>query len=141
MLRAFSPSGFGSRWLSWENSTSANELRPVCAITAGTIAKKANGIQIRRIEVDAANLVRASGAQVGRWKQVIPSTLGMTGNWATARTRRVCQVLQIRSGAAHFRARPADESIAEACDATAIVHLHGQLYSVLLCSPVAPGLK
>src|SRR5207253_3677378 len=58
MLRAFSPSGFGSRWLSWENSTSGNEFSPVCAIAAGTIESNAKRSGIRRIEVRAANLMR-----------------------------------------------------------------------------------
>ena len=41
MASAFSPSGFGSRWLSRENSTSVSEFRPTsvesCAITPDTI--------------------------------------------------------------------------------------------------------
>src|SRR5207248_4795601 len=65
MLRAFSPSGFGSRWLSWENSTSGNEFSPVCAIAAGTIEKETKSIDVKRIEFHAANPVRAwiRGAQ------------------------------------------------------------------------------
>ena len=49
--------------------------------------------------------------------------------------------LQIRFGAAHFRARPAGESIAEGCDAAAIVRRNGQWHSELLCSPLAPWWK
>src|SRR5437764_13065657 len=65
MLRAFSPSGFGSRWLSWENSTSGNEFSPVCAMAAGTIEKETKSIDVKRIEFHAANPVRAwiRGAQ------------------------------------------------------------------------------
>src|SRR5437588_3775823 len=63
MLRAFSPSGFGSRWLSWENSTSGNEFRPVCAVVTGTIERIR--IDIRRIEFHAANLVRADLGSTG----------------------------------------------------------------------------
>src|SRR5438477_11840826 len=58
MLRAFSPSGFGSRWLSWENSTSGNEFSPVCAIAAGTIESRARRMETMRIDCLAANPVR-----------------------------------------------------------------------------------
>src|SRR5437762_4634482 len=51
------------------------------------------------------------------------------------------KVPQIRSDAAHLRARPADESIAEAYDANAIVRRNGQLHLKLLCSPFTPWWK
>src|SRR6476646_10448491 len=68
MLRALSPSGFGSRWLSWENSTSGKEFRPVCANAAGMMQNKAKNSGIWRIEFQAANLVRGRTS-----KPVVPS--------------------------------------------------------------------
>src|SRR5437762_566256 len=60
MPSAFSPSEFGSRWLSWENSTSGSELRPVWA-GAGCASKLTTRPTIdilAHINVDAANLMR-----------------------------------------------------------------------------------
>src|SRR5437868_10802655 len=65
MLSAFSPSGFGSRWLSWANSTSGNEFRPVCALAAGKVESKAKRSGIWRIEFHAANLVRENPGSAG----------------------------------------------------------------------------
>jgi len=48
MLSALSPSGLGSRWLSWANSTSGNEFRPVCALAAGKVAMPMNARKIDR---------------------------------------------------------------------------------------------
>src|SRR5436309_262919 len=64
MASAFSPSGFGSRWLSWENSTSVSAFRPTFVESWATTPDRtdtATAIERakQRIAPIEANFVRA----------------------------------------------------------------------------------
>src|SRR5690349_15377615 len=65
ILSALSPSGLGSRWLSWVNSTSDNEFRPVWAPVTGVIETKRT---------------RVSSARTVIWMQLVSCELGGLGS-------------------------------------------------------------
>src|ERR1700720_622942 len=100
MARAFSASGFGTRWLNCENSTSGSALSPTTLVSWARIVleiKRPSAIMRiddERTGDDAANLVRDAGILVWgahaprvRSPEVTPAN-GADGNRMSSRATR-----------------------------------------------------